>query len=206
MENIYQRGTTTTWTSCTHNNVTKWNFNSHLNSQLSKNGHICNQCGQSLEPWIFLMYLCSWVQTVQVDSRASAPLCTATRTDLVPPAAWRTHETLLETTVKHTGQALTQFKPTSLHWCIEDSSYEADLVFAVRRRIYNIMQMYLWNHHVSTWSSICSSNWLHSKSVFSQAASTISRSRVSLNREGSKNRCQNNADRADGPPTLPSQE
>lgn len=38
----------------------------------------------------------------------------------------------------------------------------------------------LWNHHVSTWSSICSSSWLHSKSDFSQAASTISRSRVSL--------------------------
>lgn len=136
-------------------------------------------------------HLCSRVQTVQVDSRASAPLCTATRTDLVPPAAWRTHETLLETTVKHTGQALTQFKPTSLHWCIEDSSYEADLEFTVRRRIYNVMHMYLWNHHVSTWSSICSSNWLHSKSVFSQAASTISRSRVSLNQEGSENRCQN---------------
>lgn len=40
--------------------------------------------------------------------------------------------------------------------------------------------LYLWNHHVSTWSSICSSSRLHSKSVFSQAASTISRSRVSL--------------------------
>lgn len=35
-------------------------------------------------------HLCTRVQSVQEDSKVSAPLCTAIHTGLVPPAAYRT--------------------------------------------------------------------------------------------------------------------
>lgn len=63
--------------------------------------------------------------------------------------------------------------------CLQHARTHRSLLHSILRNE-SLSFIYLWNHHVSTWSSICSSSWLHSKSVCSQADSTISSRRVSL--------------------------